>query len=122
MCTGHVPEGGYTDRTGGYVLHVQATGRGTRFRRKINACGVITKKLRPRARRVFGFMNGDIVRAEVAKGKYAGTHTGRVMTRASGNFDIRRLDGKLVTANVRCCRILQYGCGYKFCYRNEATV
>ena len=122
LCTGHVPENGYRDRTGGYVLHVEATGRGTRFRGKVNACGVITKKLEPRAKRVYGFMNGDIVRAEVAKGKYTGTHTGRVMTRAKGNFDIRRMDGELVTANVRYCRILQYGCGYKFCYKNEASV
>lgn len=121
LCVGKVPERGYADRTGGYVLHAEATGRGTRFRGKANKCGVITEKLGPRPKRVFGFMNGDIVRADAKEGKYAGVHTGRVMTRATGSFDIRCVGGELVTVKHTCCRILQYACGYKFCYKKAGT-
>lgn len=116
LCVGQVPEGGYADRTGGYVLYAHAMGRGTRFRGKINACGVIIKKLGPRPKRVFGFANGDIVHAEIPSGKYAGTHTGRVMTRASGRFDIRCGDGSLVTAKHTMCRGLQKDSGYRLAY------
>ncbi len=40
-------------------------------------------------KKFFGFQTGDIVKAVVPKGKYKGTHIGRVMIRASGSFDIR---------------------------------
>lgn len=64
-CVGSVPGNGYRDRTHGYYVLAQAAGRGTRFRGKINQCGIITHKLGPRPKRIFGFMNGDIVRADV---------------------------------------------------------
>ena len=120
LSVGSVPEEGYTDRTKGYVLYAKAMGRGTRFRGKINQCGIIIKKLTARSKRVFGFMNGDIVKADVpadAKSKYKGIHVGRVMTRASGSFDIRREDGKLVTVNRNYCKIIQYGDGYSYSNR-----
>jgi len=68
----------------------KAMGRGSRFRGKVNTCGIITVKLKRDPKRRFGFQNGDIVRADVPKGKYAGKHVGRVMTRANGYFDIRK--------------------------------
>lgn len=114
LCVGEVPENGFVDRTHGYVTFIKAMGRGTRFRGKTNACGVITQKLGPRAKRIFGFANGDIVSADVPKGKYAGHYVGRVMTRASGSFDIRTTTGALVTANVKNIRLLQYGDGYRY--------
>ena len=114
LCVGAIPDGGCTDLTNGHCLYVKAMGRGTRFRGKINGCGVIIKKLPPRERRIFGFMNGDIVRADVPKGKYEGVHVGRVMTRASGSFDIRTNGGELVTVNHKYCRILQYCDGYSY--------
>lgn len=116
LCVGEVPEGGFIDRTGGYVLHATAMGRGTRFRGKINGCGIITKKLGPRSKRVHGFMNGDIVRADVPSGKYAGIHVGRVMTRASGSFDIRCTTGELATTSYKWCRVLQHDNGFRFEY------
>lgn len=114
LCVGSVPEEGYQDMTNGYCLYIKAMGRGTRFRGKINKCGIIIQKLAPRAKAVFGFMNGDIVSADVPKGKYAGHHVGRVMTRASGSFDIRTTAGSLVTAGWKYCKKLQYGDGYSY--------
>lgn len=116
LCVGSVPEKGYIDLTFGYVLYVKAIGRGTRFRGKINKCGIVTTKLGKRSKAVFGFMNGDIVLAEVPKGKYEGRYIGRVMTRASGSFDIRTTEGSLATVNHKYCRLLQKNDGYRYRY------
>ena len=116
LCVGTVPEGSYRDLTGGRCLYAKAMGRGTRFRGKINSCGIIVQKLQKAPKRINGFQNGDIVAADVPKGKYAGHHVGRVMTRQSGWFDIRTMGGDLVTANAQYCRILQYNNGYKYHY------
>lgn len=118
-CVGAVPDEGYEDLTHGYYVQAQAMGRGTRFRGKCNACGIITKKLAPRAKRVFGCMNGDIVCADVPHResrpyRYEGRFVGRVMTRASGSFDIRTTEDSLVTVSHRFVRVLQHGDGYQY--------
>jgi len=107
------------DLTHGYYVNAKATGRGTHFRGKTNVCGIITKKLPKREKRVYGFMNGDIVRADVPHKeprpyKYEGRYTGRVMTRASGSFDIRTKEGLLVTAKHSFCSLLQKADGYQY--------
>ena len=117
LCVGTVPEAGYKDLTNGYYFHAKAIGRGSRFRGKVNQCGIITVKLKRGPKRRFGFQNGDIVRAVVPKGKYQGQHVGRVMTRTSGSFDIRKTDGTLAAANYRYCEILQRDNGFLGSYR-----
>lgn len=112
LCVGNVPKSGYKDLTNGYYFMAKAIGRGARFRGKINSCGIITVKLRQSSKRRFGFQNGDIVRAVVPKGKYQGTHVGRVMTRKSGYFDVRKTDGSLITVNYRYCFSLQKDNGF----------
>lgn len=116
LCVGQVPEEGYKDLTNGYYLHMKAIGRGSRFRGKINKCGIITLKLKRGPKKRFGFQNGDIVAADVPKGKYVGHHVGRVITRSSGSFDIRRTDGDLVTVNQKYCRRLQHDNGFQYSY------
>ena len=123
-CIGNVPTDGYEDLTHGYYVYAKATGRGTRFRGKINKCGIITKKLAPRAKKVAGFMNGDIVVANIPHKepkpyKYEGRYTGRVMTRASGSFDIRTVNGKLVTTSYKFIKKTQNADGYQ--YRQNRT-
>ena len=101
------------------VLHVKATGRGTRFIGQCNKCGIITVKYdrTKHHKRVNGLQTGDIVRAEIPNGKYAGTHVGRVMVRASGSHDIRKTDGTLVTGTRKSdYRILQHMDGYAYKY------
>lgn len=120
LCVGAIPETGYKDLTHGYFFYVKAMGRGSRFRGKINRCGIITTKLRKGPKRRFGFQNGDIVRAVNPSGKYAGRHVGRVITRASGYFDIRKSDNSLVTAKHSNCTILQRDNGYLCSYRKGA--
>lgn len=116
LCIGTVPDAGYKDLTSGYYLVAKAIGRGSRFRGKINACGIIVVKLHRGPKRRFGFQNGDIVRANVPKGKYKGTHVGRVMTRASGYFDIRKTDGTLVSTSCKNCVSLQKDNGFLYNY------
>lgn len=123
-CIGHVPADGYEDLTHGYYVYAKATGRGTRFRGKINKCGIITKKLALRAKKVFGFMNGDIVVADIPHKepkpyKYEGRYTGRVMTRSCGSFDIRTCDGELVPVSYRFIKKVQNADGYQ--YRQNRT-
>ena len=59
-------------------------------------------------------MNGDIVSVDKPKGKGAGHHVGRVMTRASGYFDIRCNDDELLNAKTKFCRVLQRNNGYQY--------
>lgn len=118
-CVGKVPENGYEDLTHGYYVHAKATGRGTRFRGKTNKCGIITKKLGPRAKAVNGFMNGDTVVADVPHKegkpyKYEGHYVGRVMTRASGSFDIRTTAGERFAVNYKFLRKVQNTDGYQY--------
>jgi 5-methylcytosine-specific restriction endonuclease McrA len=114
LCVGTVPNDGYNDKTNGFYLYAKAIGRGNRFRSKINGCGIVTLKLSRPPKRIFGFQNGDIVSADVPKGKYQGHHIGRVMTRQRGYFDIRTLSGNLIAANFKYCRVLQRNNGYQY--------
>ena len=64
-----------------------------------------------------GFQTGDIVVADVpltSKYKYKGRFVGRVMVRKTGSFDIRTLDGALVTVKAEFCKLLQNNSGYSF--------
>lgn len=119
LCVGTVPEKGYHDRTNGYYLYAKAAGRGTRLRGHINKCGVIATKWTDRKKGFFGFQTGDIVVAEVPHKtpkpyKYEGRFVGRVMVRATGSFDIKTTDGKLVTVKEQYCRLLQANSGYHY--------
>ncbi|BAZ21567.1 HNH endonuclease [Kalymmatonema gypsitolerans NIES-4073] len=62
----------------------------------------------------FGFTTGDIVRANVPKGKNAGTYTGRVTTRKIGQFDINTGTKTLQIINHKYCTVLQRHDGYLY--------
>ena len=90
-------------------LAIKATGHGTR-----QMCG--TDKfgfpIRHRTNKVvhFGFRTGDMVRAVVPKGKFAGTHVGRISVRAKGNF---RLNG-VGDVNHKYCTAIHRKDGYAY--------
>jgi hypothetical protein len=65
------------------------------------------------SKRVKGFQTGDYVRAVIPKGKYKGTHIGRVIIRARGSFDIKTKSGK-VGANWKYYELLQPDDGYEY--------
>lgn len=62
----------------------------------------------------FGFMTGDMVVAEVPKGKYAGRWVGRVVVRLSGYFDVKDSAGRRVCQGVshKHFRLLQRAGGW----------
>ncbi|NMG06564.1 RNA-guided endonuclease IscB [Brasilonema sp. UFV-L1] len=72
------------------ILKVKATGFGGRQRCQTNKFGY-PQKHRP-LRPILGFSTGDIVRADVPKGKYTGTFTARVcpMSHGYGEFVINK--------------------------------
>ena len=96
------------DVAGAQPLGIRAIGRGCRQRCRIDAHGFPTRHL-ARKKRHFGFQTGDIVRATVPRGKYAGIHVGRVTVRARGSFN---LSGKDI--NVKHVRLLHRADGYDY--------
>jgi 5-methylcytosine-specific restriction endonuclease McrA len=97
------------------VLGIRALGRGRRRRTNLDAHGFPRGHL-PRTKRVFGFRTGDLVRAQVSRGKYAGKHTGAVLVRSTGWFDIKRSDGRRAAQGIswRHCRLVQRFDGYSY--------
>ncbi len=97
-----------------YLQVWTAKGRGTR-----QMCGTdkygFPIRHRSRQRSHFGVQTGDLVRAVVPKGKYAGTHTGRVLARASGSFDLSA-QGRRIAQGIsyKYCRIIQHNGGWTY--------
>lgn len=118
LCVGEVGEA-FNFKTP-KVYKIKACGRGSRFRGRTNSCGIINKHL-PRQKAFFGFQTGDIVSAEVTKGKKIGTYLGRVAVRSSGNFNIATKDGVVQGINYKYCKVLQRSDGYSYQVDNRAT-
>ena len=62
---------------------------------------------------------GDLVKAVVPKGKYAGTHVGRVSIRTSGKFNITTASGLVQGISHRHCQVIQRVDGYAYATRKE---
>lgn len=101
------------------VLVANCTGRGAYARTRPDKHGFPRLRL-PRQKQFFGFQTGDLARAVVPTGKYAGTHTGRVAVRASGSFAIRTTTG-LATARHKHFTVLQRADGYGYTTRPEGA-
>jgi 5-methylcytosine-specific restriction endonuclease McrA len=91
------------------VLEITAWGRGQRCRTNTDPHG-FPRGYRMRAKTVYGFRTGDLVRAAVPSGTDAGVHVGRVVVRAAGSFRVGRADG----ISWRQCRVLQRADGYSY--------
>lgn len=90
-----------------------AKGRGSRRICSMDKYGF--PRTKPKSTKtVYGFKTGDIVFAIVPKGKKAGGYIGRVLVRATGNFDIRTKAGRIQGINHRYCRIIQKNDGYNY--------
>ena len=121
LCVGNVPEDGFVDRTNGYVLMVEAKGRGSRLRGNINACGIITVKYTNRHKTHKGFMSGDIVRADVPRGKHKGHYTGRITIRHTGSFGLTDQTGKRHDINCKYMSVIQKADGYAYHYERRSA-
>lgn len=96
-------------------LLITATGHGNRQMAGLNKYGFPIRH-RQRVKRHFGFQTGDIVRSVVVKGKYAGTHIGRVAIRAKPSFKLNGID-----VPAKCCTALHRADGYAYPRRPDAN-
>ncbi|MBE0507123.1 MAG: HNH endonuclease, partial [Marinospirillum sp.] len=95
------------------TLEIKATGRGSYQRTRLDRFGFPRGYLM-REKSIHGFKTGDLVKAEVATGKKAGVHVGRVAIRKSGSFNIQMPDQIIQGIGWKYCRIIQRGDGYGY--------
>lgn len=101
----------------GRALIAKSTGRGSYARTTPDRYG-FPRLLRPRRKQHFGYVTGDLVRAVVPSGKWAGTWTGRVSVRARGQHSLTTPEGR-ISVSFRNLRLLQRGDGYAYSSRSE---
>lgn len=101
------------DARGVRPLLVRATGHGNRQMAGLNKYGFPIRH-RNGQKRHHGFQTGDLVRAEVRKGKRAGIHMGRVLVRATGSFDIQTAAGRQAGISHRHCLPIHRNDGYSY--------
>ncbi len=119
LCIGHLAHanGDAIVRFPARVLVVKANGRGSYARTTPDRFG-FPRLRRGRVKQHFGYITGDLVRAVVPTGKRAGTWTGHISVRASGQHSLATPAGRF---NVRHhnLRLLQRGDGYGYASRSE---
>jgi Restriction endonuclease len=96
-------------------LYVYCKGHSTRQMVKMNKFG-FPKTLPKTSSAVFGFKTGDMVKAVVNKGKYIGTHFGRIAIRKTGTFSIRTRTQQF-DVNHKYLKIIHKGDGYQYSYQ-----
>ncbi len=95
------------------TVAIKATGRGSYQRTRLNAYGFPRGYL-TRQKRIKGFQTGDMVKAQVLKGKKTGSYRGRVAVRASGSFNLQTAQGVVQGIGYRCCKVIQRADGYGY--------
>ncbi|MEU6391813.1 RNA-guided endonuclease IscB [Streptomyces sp. NPDC046939] len=75
---------------------------------------------RARGKKHFGYVTGDLVRAEIPSGRWAGVWTGRVSVRARGQPSLATPGGR-VNVSHQHLRLLQRGDGYAYELRPEVA-
>ncbi|WP_455351505.1 hypothetical protein [Streptomyces sp. SYSU K217416] len=101
------------------VIVITATGRGSYARTTPDRYG-FPRLRRTRAKQHFGFSTGDLVRAVVPRGKWAGVWTGRIAVRASGQHRLTTSAGRFDVSHKHL-RLLQRADGYAFHQRSETV-
>ncbi len=93
----------------------KAIGRGARRMCNTNKYG-FPKSHRQRQKNYFNFQTNDLVKADIPRGKYQGTHTGRIAVRASGYFDLKNLAGNRICQSIshKYFRLLQKADGWQY--------
>ena len=101
------------DIKGYQPLLIKATGHGSRKMVKSDKYGFPRGAPKLRQKSFFGFQTGDIVKAGVPKGKYSGTHTGRIAVRKNGNFKLKT-STQTFDVNHKYCRHLHKSDGFDY--------
>ncbi|MEG4289271.1 RNA-guided endonuclease IscB [Microcoleus sp. C2C3] len=94
-------------------LLITAKGWGTRRMCTTNKYGFPIRH-RTRQKAFFGFQTGDIIRAILPTGKFAGTHVGRLTVRATGVFEMVTQVGKVSPVRAKYCLAVHRVDGYSY--------
>lgn len=92
---------------------IKTTGRGSYQRTRLDAFGFPRGYL-TREKRIQGFQTGDMVSADVIRGKKIGFYVGRVAVRATGSFNIQTAQGVVQGISHRYCKVVQRADGYGY--------
>ncbi|KKD07095.1 HNH endonuclease [Streptomyces sp. WM6386] len=101
------------------ILLAKAAGRGSYSRTTPDRFG-FPRLRRARVKQHFGYVTGDLVRATMPTGKWAGTWTGRISVRARGQHSLTTPEGR-INVSYWNLRLLQRGDGYGYSVRAEGT-
>lgn len=96
-------------------LQIKAMGWGKRQMATINRYGFPIGH-RTRQKVHFGFQTGDIVRAILPKGKFAGTYFGRLTVRATGVCELSTSHEKISPVRAKYCSSIHQNDGYGYCF------
>ncbi len=103
-------------------LLIRATGRQCRQMQNVDEHGFPTGSPKA-ATRVMGLRTGDMVRAVVPPGRAAeGTHVGRVLVRASKQFDLRTAARRVPNVHAKYCQAVHRADGYAYADGQEAAL
>ncbi len=100
------------------VLVAKAAGRGSYARTTPDRYG-FPRLRRARTKQHFGYITGDLVRALIPTGKWAGTWTGRISVRARGQHSLTTPSGRF-NVSYWNLKLLQRGDGYGYGVRAES--
>ena len=94
-------------------LLITATGHGSRQMVRTDKYG-FPKRYVPRYKFVKGFQTGDIVKANVTKGKKKGEYVGRIAVRTSGSFNIKTKSGLVQGISHNYCKAVHQKDGFAY--------
>ena len=103
------------------TLTIKCAGRGQYARTKLDAFG-FPRGYSLRQKQVKGFATGDIVKAEVTKGKKIGSYFGKVAIRASGSFNITTKTGVIQGVSHQYCKLIQRADGYGYLFNQDSLL
>jgi hypothetical protein len=95
------------------LLSIRCVGRGRYQRTQLNKYGSPRGYLM-RQKHAKGFQTGDQVIATVPKGVKTGVHVGRVVIRATGNFNVQTSTGVVQGISHKYCKLLSRADGYGY--------
>jgi hypothetical protein len=101
------------------VLKIKSKGRGQHCRTNLDRYGFARGYL-SRQKYFFGFQTGDMVMADIPKGKHKGKHVVEVLCRKSGSFDVktglpvRQAGNGRITTSYKNCKLKQRFDGYRY--------
>ncbi|NMG19370.1 RNA-guided endonuclease IscB [Brasilonema bromeliae] len=96
-------------------LLISAKGWGTRQMCITNKHGFPIKH-RERKKVFFGFQTGDMAQANLPRGKFAGTHVGRLTVRKTGVFEMTKHIGKVSPVRHKYCKAIHRNDGYMYAF------